>query len=226
MFWVSMNTFDLTKAGTPVKLGPMSENTNEQASDSSETPIEEKTSKPTKAPRLNKAGEPIIRVQGLKGKKAKWVRERLKDPEASPSEIGRRAGYSQPANGSYRVSRSENVRAELQRLMDLHPELTSEGLAKGMAEGVMAKKVTRHYHKGELIGTHRDIDHAERRQSRDQALRIKGALRDDDVQGPQGVTEVLLALRAAREARGLPAGPIVDAEVIPEDTPKPANPAE
>ena len=97
----------------------------------------------------------------LTRKQAKAARERVKDPDASLSEIAKRSGYADKTNVHTALNKP-HVQDRIRDLMDANPNLTEAALAKKLEEGLQAKEIKFFAHEGEVVDERETVDYAVR----------------------------------------------------------------
>ena len=97
----------------------------------------------------------------LTRKQAKLARERVKDPNATLSELGLKAGYTY-AQGTKRALELDHVQDRMREIMAAHPDTSMKGLHKKLSEGLNATKIERHAFQGSVITENVDIDYGTR----------------------------------------------------------------
>ena len=80
----------------------------------------------------------------LTRKQAALARARVKEPEATLSEIGARAAYAGGPGTVLRELKKAHVQDRIRALMEAHPDTSMQGLHKKLVEGLNATKVDRH----------------------------------------------------------------------------------
>lgn len=124
----------------------------------------------------------------LTRKQEKAARERVKDPEATLSEIGQRADYDNKSN-VHRELVKPHVQARVKELMDASPKLQVPALLKKLEEGLEAQEIKFFADKGEVISERVTTDFPTRLGYLDRALELQGLKNKDKSVVPLIVTK-------------------------------------
>ena len=103
----------------------------------------------------------------------KLARLRVKFPDATLSELGRKADYDNPANVKRALDR-EHVQQRVRDLMDASPKLRVPSLLKKIEEGLEANVVQYFADKGKVRDKRVDRDLVTRHRYLDTALHLHG----------------------------------------------------
>ena len=108
------------------------------------------------------------------------ARARVRDPNASLSELGNTAGYRGAtkqivAISAWKSVNSPNVKARIRELMDQRPATSLGGLLNTLEDGLGAKRTQFFAHEGKVVSSRTTKDYATRRGYLDTALEMHGA---------------------------------------------------
>lgn len=117
----------------------------------------------------------------LTRKQEKAARERVKDPEATLSEIGEKSGYTTPQHVTRELNKP-HVQARVRELMDASEKLRVPALLKKLEEGLDANEIKFFADKGEVISERVTVDYPTRLGYLDRALELQG-LKSKDKDG-------------------------------------------
>lgn len=118
--------------------------------------------------------------QHLTGKQERIARARVREPNASLSELGNVAGYKGPtkqvvAVSAWKALNNPNVKARIRELMELRPATSLAGLLDTLEDGLQATDTKFFAHQGKVISSRTTKDYATRKGYMDTAFEMHGA---------------------------------------------------
>ena len=118
--------------------------------------------------------------QHLTARQERIARARVRDPNASLSELGEAAGYKGPtkqvvAVSAWKAVNNPNVKARIRELMELRPATSLTGLLGTLEDGLGATRTQFFAHEGKVVSSRKTNDYATRRGYLDTALELQGA---------------------------------------------------
>ena len=112
------------------------------------------------------------------------ARARVKDPNASLSELGKAAGYNGitkqvVAVAAWKAINTPSVKERIRQLMERHKDTSLDGLHKTLADGLKASEIKFFAHEGRVKDKRVTVDHGTRHRYLETALEMHGALDKD-----------------------------------------------
>ena len=145
------------------------------------------------------------KVSGVTPMQRKMVAELVKNPDITPTEAARKAGYLQPQSSAVTCMHDPQVIAHLRSVMDKHPDLKTEALVNRLAANLDRKKVEYFSNRG-IVKDKREVDdNPHQLKALELCFRLRGDLRPEAAAGDtyMSMTQIIQIVRQSAEERGV-----------------------